>query len=95
MTTWQPGADDRYCAACGASRRLHTVAGKCPTAYRPPTLADAYRDLAAAEAAGDQARTFVARGDVQRLGGDPDRPGTAAGWAGPAPYDPAEPDGDP
>lgn len=41
----------------------------CPEAYRPGTLEVAQRELAAAEASGDQARVFVARGEVQRLTG--------------------------
>lgn len=41
----------------------------CPEAYRPGTLEVAQRELAAAEASGDQARVFVARGNLQRLVG--------------------------
>lgn len=59
----------RHCADCGAARHLHTAAGDCPVAYRPDTLADALRELAAAQAAGDPARIFVARGEAQRLHG--------------------------
>jgi len=41
----------------------------CPEAYRPDTLEVAQRELAAAEASGDPAREFVARGNLQRLAG--------------------------
>lgn len=92
--TWQAGPDGRYCARCQAHRNLHSLVGRlCPVEYRPDTLADARRALE--DARGDPAAEFVARGDVQRLGGNPDQPGTAAGWAGPVPHDPADPDGDP
>lgn len=72
------------CANCGAAYRLHhvtehSVAGAgaiartarltCPTPYRPDTIEVAQRELAAAEASGDQARIFTARGEVQRLVG--------------------------
>jgi hypothetical protein len=43
----------------------------CPEAYRPTTVEVARRELEAAEATGDQARIFVARGNLQRLEGRP------------------------
>lgn len=80
MSTYQaqPGvfAGRPPCARCGAAWRLHhrtTIRHAdvrlCPEAYRPDTLEVAQRELAAAEASGDQARIFVARGEVQRLAG--------------------------
>lgn len=42
---------------------------ECPEAYRPDTLEVARRELAQAEASGDEARVFVARGNLQRLEG--------------------------
>lgn len=56
------------CAECGAAFRLHRD-GACPEAYRPDSLEEAQRGLAAAEASGDPDRVFIARGEVQRLGG--------------------------
>lgn len=44
---------------------------RCPEAYRPDTLEIARRELEAAEASGDEARVFVARGNLQRLAGRP------------------------
>jgi hypothetical protein len=41
----------------------------CPEAYRPSTLEEARRGLADAERSGDEARVFVARGELQRLAG--------------------------
>lgn len=41
----------------------------CPEPYRPDTLEVARRELAEAEASGDEARVFVARGNLQRLEG--------------------------
>jgi hypothetical protein len=76
-----------HCAACGASFGLHgdpgaTLAERtraaragtlaCPTPSRITKLSDAEGSLRAAVAAGDRNRVFVARGEVQRLGGDPD-----------------------
>jgi hypothetical protein len=59
-----------HCAECGAARPTHDYAtGECPTAYRPDTLGEALRELAAAHAARDQARLFAARGEVQRISG--------------------------
>lgn len=55
-----------------AGRRKLEVAGiqpVCPVAYRPDTLELAERELAEAEALGDQTRIFVARGNLQRLTG--------------------------
>lgn len=70
-TTWQPRSDmPRYCANCYALQALHSMAtGACPERYRPDTLAEAMRELAAAQAAGQQGRIFAARGEVQRLAG--------------------------
>jgi hypothetical protein len=66
-----------HCALCGAARTTHDYAtGACPVAYRPTTLAEARAELARAQAAGDSAREFIARGDVQRLGGNPDKEAT-------------------
>lgn len=59
------------CASCGAAYRLHRN-NRCPQPYRPDTLAVARRELGQALASGDAGRIFVARGEVQRLGGDPD-----------------------
>lgn len=58
------------CSNCGAAYRLHADQ-RCPVAYRPSTLEVAQRELSDAEASGDAARIFVARGEVQRLGGRP------------------------
>lgn len=76
------------CENCGAAFRLHGLSGTtgvelaasansgdrlaCPTAYRPASLDDAEKALVRAILSGDQAASFVARGEVQRLGGDPD-----------------------
>lgn len=57
------------CVNCGTLQKLHVHGGKCPTSYRPQTLEEAQRELQRAEASGDAGRVFVARGDVQRLGG--------------------------
>jgi hypothetical protein len=57
------------CAECGAAYRLHEQDGTCPVAYRPGTMEEAERELMQAEASGDKARIFIARGDVQRLTG--------------------------
>ena len=63
------------CAHCGAAYRLHRSAGgwpgACPERYRPADLSTAQRELASAVESGDEARVFVARGEVQRLGGRP------------------------
>lgn len=73
MTTFAPKATDRrYCVHCHAHRRVHQADGQCTQAYRPVQLAEASQALAKARATGDQAAEFVARGEVQRLGGDPD-----------------------
>lgn len=74
-TAFEPRVLQRtHCANCGAARTTHDYAtGACPVAYRPTTLATAQTDLQRARAAGDPAREFVARGEVQRLGGDPDQ----------------------
>lgn len=67
------------CAHCGAAYRLHgwylargTKGPRpCPSRYRPSSLEVAQRELAAAVESGDEARVFVARGEVQRLAGKP------------------------
>ena len=73
-----PGAGRPPCASCGAAYRLHGIvyvggqgdeARPCPEAYRPDTVELARRELAQAEATGDEARVFVARGNLQRLEG--------------------------
>lgn len=76
MTTYDPAPGVHVgrppCTACGAAYRLHRVGGStlvCPTPYRPSTLETAQRELADAERSGDPTRVFVARGEVQRLGG--------------------------
>jgi hypothetical protein len=57
-----------FCAHCGTNARLHgRVDQRCPQAYRPATVEEARRQLELAEAAGDPARVFVARGEVQRF----------------------------
>lgn len=53
---------------CGAAYRLH-LEQRCPEPYRPGTLEAARRELEAAERSGDEARVFVARGNLQRLEG--------------------------
>lgn len=61
----------RFVTARGRAR-LEAAGGLvCPEAYRPDTLEVARRELAAAEASGDEARVFVARGNLQRLEGRP------------------------
>lgn len=78
------------CENCGAAFRLHGLSGTtgvelaasansgdrlaCPTAYRPASLDEARARLAEAETSGDQARIFVARGDLQRLQAAPAPP---------------------
>lgn len=77
MNGYQPAAGVYVgrppCANCGAAYRLHRSSGgwpgACPEQYRPDSLRVAQRELAAAEASGDEARVFVARGEVQRLQG--------------------------
>lgn len=62
-----------HCAGCGAARVTHDyTTHACPEEYRPSTLERAEAELAAARASGDTSRVFTARGEVQRLGGDPD-----------------------
>lgn len=79
MNVYQP-AEGVYvgrppCGLCGAAYRLHRSSGgwpgACPEAWRPESLERAQRELAAAQASGDTAAEFIARGDVQRLGGRP------------------------
>jgi hypothetical protein len=55
---------------CGAAYRLHD-GQRCPSQYRPDTLKAALEDLEDAMSGRDEARIFVARGNVQRLGGRP------------------------
>ena len=79
MPIYQPAAGVHVgrapCANCGAAYRLHRSSGDwpgaCPERYRPADLLTAQRELETAIASGDEARVFVARGDVQRLGGRP------------------------
>lgn len=81
MSTYQPQpgvfAGRPPCVNCGAAYRLHhdsnllDGARYCPEAYRPDTLERAQRELADAVTSGDPAREFVARGNLQRLGGLP------------------------
>lgn len=52
-----------------ASAYRHGVPLRCPEAYRPGTLEEAVRGLVEAERSGDEARIFVARGELQRLAG--------------------------
>jgi hypothetical protein len=60
----------RYLTSRGLQKLLDEGVGlECPEAYRPSTLEAARRALADAEAAGDSARIFTARGDLQRLEG--------------------------
>lgn len=85
MSTYTPqatvGPGRPPCARCGAAYRLHQAGVNetgeqytltCPVAYRPGTLHAAQEELLAAVRSGDEARVFVARGEVQRLGGHPD-----------------------
>lgn len=80
MSTYMPNPDHvgagRPPCTCGAAWRLHlpTVSATgqwlaCPEPYRPDTLEVARRELAAAEARGDEGGIFVARGNLQRLEG--------------------------
>lgn len=86
-TTFMPQQHNAgRCQHCGTLRRDHRGAATpglaysepdpsliCPAHYRPGDLTAAYRDLQRAVDAGDPSRIFVARGEVQRLGGDPDQ----------------------
>lgn len=66
--TFAPRVLQRTHCVCGAARVAHhpeTLA--CPEAYRPGTMAEALRELAAAQASGNSVRVFSARGEVQRL----------------------------
>ena len=85
MTTYRPAEGifvGRPPCLCGAAFLLHGYgslrmrlaqdkAGQlaCPSIYRPATPDDAARELEAAQASGDPARVFIARGDLQRLTG--------------------------
>lgn len=69
------------CERCGAAFRLHLPPQRaCPAPWRPETVGEAERELRSAQASGDPAREFVARGDYQRLTGqrDPDQGYAAA-----------------
>jgi hypothetical protein len=60
------------CLNCGAAYRLHRTPGwegTCPEAYRPAGIAEAEREMVLAERSGDEARIFIARGNLQRLVG--------------------------
>lgn len=62
----------QYLTSLGLQKLLAAGAQlQCPEAYRPGTLEEAQRGLAAAEASGDAARIFIARGELQRLQGRP------------------------
>jgi hypothetical protein len=63
---------------CGAAYRLHRQVSEesergwrlvCPAPYRPDSIEAAQRELEEAQASGDEARVFVARGNLQRLAG--------------------------
>jgi hypothetical protein len=66
----QPYARNR-CTNCGTLRHAHRD-GTCPALYRPDTLEAARRALVLASQDNDPEAVFVARGNIQRLGGDPD-----------------------
>jgi hypothetical protein len=71
--TFAPGLVSRLrCVHCGTQQRHHGADLRCPVMYRPETLEAAREALAAAVSTNDAAAEFVARGEVQRLGGDPD-----------------------
>ena len=76
MTTFEQNPHDRLtrrCIHCGTPRHSHATGSfECPNKYRPESLREAVQALRKAETAGDQSAIFVARGEVQRLGGDPD-----------------------
>jgi len=70
MTTFvAQGHAPNRCGECGTLRQAHDDRGLCPDLYRPDTLEAARAELMAAQRAGDQARIFIARGNVQRLQG--------------------------
>lgn len=77
MTTFEQSPHDRLtrrCIHCGTPRHSHAEGTlECPQRYRPGTLEEAERELRQALDRNDQHRIFVARGEVQRLGGDPDK----------------------
>ena len=58
-----------YVTSRGLNKLAAMGALSCPDAYRPDDLATAQRALDDALASGDQARVFVARGDLQRVQG--------------------------
>ena len=57
------------CSECGTMRQAHDERGLCPDMYRPDTLVSARAELEAAQRSGDEARIFIARGNLQRLQG--------------------------
>jgi len=63
--------DDVWFCVCGVNKRLHgRVDERCPQPARVATTLESARvALEEAEKSGDPARVFVARGEVQRLGG--------------------------
>jgi hypothetical protein len=70
MTVFTPQTYSRNrCAECGTVIQAHDERRLCPTLYRPDTLESARAELVAAQRSGDEARIFVARGNVQRLQG--------------------------
>jgi hypothetical protein len=73
MTTFTAQGHARTrCAECGTLRHAHDDATlACPSMYRPDNLDDARTELVDAIESGDQTRVFVARGNLQRLGGRP------------------------
>jgi hypothetical protein len=72
MTTFTPQQYTRNrCANCGTLKHAH-LDGACPAMYRPDSLENAQRALALAVKDGDPEAVFVARGNVQRLGGRTD-----------------------
>lgn len=71
--TFTAGVVNRLrCIHCGTQQRHHHADGTCPQMYRPDTLDGAIKELDLAMAHGDDTAVFVARGNVQRLGGNPD-----------------------
>lgn len=81
MSIFLPGFDPFHCATCGADKRAHHPESMaCPVRARPDSLTVAQTALEKAEAGGDQAAIFVARGEVQRLTGREAKPT----WSGDA-----------
>lgn len=77
MSVFEQNPHDRLtrrCIHCGTPLHSHAEGTReCPQKYRPGTLEEAQRTLRLALERNDQAAVFVARGEVQRLGGDPDQ----------------------